>query len=142
MGLSTSLATVLILLGLAGAAALAFPIVESGVRGISDSFREQNSLYVERASTSLSVENITVNGSCASYNLTIRLRDSGSSSITIGKLSFFDNGVALNNTLVGALAPRKDINITYENMTSAQQNHRIMVVTGNGIAAYGTYACE
>lgn len=132
---------VIILLGAVGALAIAYPAFEEGILKISDSFREQNKNYAQVHETSLSVENITLTGNCVLYNLTIGINNTGSEGITIGKLSFFDNGEVLGNTLSGLLAPRKGINITYENMTSAASSHTIKVVAGNGVSAYGEYDC-
>jgi archaellum component FlaF (FlaF/FlaG flagellin family) len=141
MGLGTSVAVIIILLGATGAIVVSYPAFVDGIQSVSEAFMAQGSFYEGRRGTSLAVENITVEGTCALYNLTILLNNSGNQGITIGMLSIFDNGETLENALGGLLAPHKGINITYENMTSEASGHRIVVVTENGVPAYGTYAC-
>jgi archaellum component FlaF (FlaF/FlaG flagellin family) len=141
MGLSTSVSVGILLLGFVGALVLTYPSIEEGVLKLSDSYRVQHQNYEHARGTALSIENVTVQGTCTLYNVTIAVKNTGSEGILLSKLALFDNGGVLNNTLVGLLAPRKGINITYENMTSAESSHRLKVVAGNGVSAYGDYAC-
>ena len=141
MGLSTSVSVAILLLGFAGALVLTYPAIEEGFLKLSGSYRAQHQNYEHTRGTALSVENITIQGTCVLYNMTIALTNTGSEGILLGKLAFFDNGGVLNNTLAGLLAPRKGINITYENMTSVKSSHRVKVDSENGVSAYGGYGC-
>ncbi|MFH1448465.1 MAG: hypothetical protein ABIG39_06385 [Candidatus Micrarchaeota archaeon] len=97
MGFSTAIAMILIMLGIAGALVIAYPIIESSVHDISDAFRIQNENYKEQHQTSLNVENITVEGDCSLYNITIALNNTGSVGLRLDKMDFLDNNEVLEN---------------------------------------------
>ncbi len=142
MGLSVSAATVILLIGIAGVLLIAYPRLESGVSRVTGAVGIQTSLQSSIFQTSFQISNLSVNGTCAKYNLTVRLNNTGSANVRLGTMSFFDNGGIWNATTNGTLAPYKDINITYVNMSSVTVSHRFVAVAENGVAAYGTYRCS
>ncbi len=83
---------IVIFLGIVGALIVTYPALESGVRDISNGFREQNRNYGNQHGTALGVTNTTVTGTCISYNLTLEINNTGSLGINLNKLTIFDNG--------------------------------------------------
>ncbi|MFH1470557.1 MAG: hypothetical protein ABIF01_02310 [Candidatus Micrarchaeota archaeon] len=95
MGLSASAAVIIILLGVAGALVIAYPVVESGIRGISGGLGEQGQIVSSAQQSSLQITGISVQGSCNKYNLTVVVNNTGSTQLAFRKLTVFDNNEVL-----------------------------------------------
>lgn len=140
MGLSTIAAVLILFIAALTIGIVTYGTLESDFRELARAITGQNELMKEQRLTSIVIFAST-EGNCTLYNLTIGITNTGSYVIDAGRLTLLDNNAFLNNTITVALPPTKYINITFNDMTTAQEGHTVKAVTGNGIPAYVAYNC-
>ncbi len=124
MGFGTIIAVALILLGVVGAIVVTYPILEAGASKISESFIVQSHSHQEQQKTDITIDSITVEGSCADYNLSVQVRNSGGRALRVSKMNVLDNNgmLSLDNTSVtDRFYSRNDVDgyISYDGSTYA-----------------------
>lgn len=136
MGFSTIVGTAIIILGVASVLVAMYPILESGVRDVSDAFRIQNEAYTDKQGTALEVVGITVEGDCSSYNLTIVLNNTGNRELRFDKIDVLDNNnlLGLNTTSITDMfhsTKNADGYIVYDGSIYAVDNSLSISYIGN-----------
>jgi archaellum component FlaG (FlaF/FlaG flagellin family) len=96
MGFGVSVATVILIVGLVGILAVTFPIAEKGLSDISGALDEKGSRQTEKQGIAFQIINISTYGTCASYNLSFVVNNTGSMPIKVGEIMAFDNNIVLN----------------------------------------------
>jgi archaellum component FlaF (FlaF/FlaG flagellin family) len=107
---------------------------------ISNSIVDQHKMMVDAKQTAIAIIDITVTGKSRDHNLELTVENTGSTTLDPSKLSILIDGVLQVNTLAsGAWFPKNTITISFQHLSSSIENHRIKIVTENGISVYGTY---
>lgn len=111
------------------------------LHSLSNSIREQHEMMMNTLQTSISIASISVAGESSDYDLVVIVENKGSVTLDPSKLSILIDGVLqVNNLNNSAWFPKQSITIRYEHLSSSIGDHRIKIVTENGVSAYGTYS--
>lgn len=113
------------------------------LHSLSTSIKDQHEMIMAAQQTSISIVSITVSGRSRDYDLALIVENTGSTTLDPSKLNILIDGVLqVNNLASGAWFPKESITISYQNLSSSIQNHRVKIVTENGVSTYGIYTTK
>lgn len=108
---------------------------------VNDAAAEQHQMQTSRLHTSINIDYSVPAASGSIYELTVTLTNTGSETLRFDELNVLIDGQLEPYTFNGTAAvwvPAETRSLTVAGLTGAGQ-HRVKVVTGNGVSAYDTY---
>lgn len=108
---------------------------------VADASAEQQQMQSQRLHTSINIDYSVPAGSGSTYDLTVTLTNTGSETLRFDELNVLIDGYLepyTFNETAAIWVPAETRSLTVPDLAGAG-THRIKVVTGSGVSAYGTY---
>ena len=142
MGFSTTAGFVLLFIAGLIAFGVVTTVVTSEIKEIDKIIKLKNKEELElRISDFKIVKVIAINVTITTYNLTVIINNTGSTTFDCTKFTLLVDGIVINATCnVSKLYPLEYAEFTAENLNGAVgSSHRLKVISDNGIERYATF---
>ncbi len=142
MGFSTTAGFALLFIAGLIAFGVVTTVVTSEIKEINKIIKLKNKEEVELRSSDFKIVNVTaINVTATTYNLTVIINNTGSTTFDCTKFTLLVDGVIVNATCnVSKLYPLEYAKFTAGNLDgNVGSSHRLKVVSDNGIERYTTF---
>ena len=142
MGFEVSVVVTIFFISAVIVGTLSYTILTTSSDVFADASAEQHQMQNKRLNTDLEIDSSVPGVFNGTYDLTVTMTNTGSETLSFDELNVLIDGSLEEYTFSDTAAtwvPEETRNLTVSNLTGTG-NHRIKVVTENGIADYGTYA--
>lgn len=142
MGFEVSVVIALFFLSAVVLGTMSFNTLTSSSDIINDASAEQYQMHNSRLQTDISISNLVVSNVSSPYSLTVTLSNTGSETLLFNELNVLIDGTLMNYKYSGineVWTPDEERDLVVSGLTGSG-SHRLKVVTGNGVADYGSYS--
>ena len=142
MGFEVSVVVAFVFISAVVLGTLSYTTLTSSSELVSDASAQQQQMYTERLQTDITIDGTMVNNASAPYDLTVTLTNTGSETLQFDELSVLVDGVVHSYSFSEAAnvwTPAETRQLVVSDLSGSGE-HRVKVVTENGIADYGSYS--